>query len=164
MENQETKQIEEQQEIGTDKYLSAINKLKGQIDNLNNQNKKLEAENRELFNSVMDGKVASSEVKKDNGPTKKELIEKLVNVDKKPMTNLEYVDTTLKLRNRILEEGGRDPFLPSESVQLTANEEQQIQQYVDTLQEAVDEADGDPVAFNILFNNIVKDTKQTPRR
>ena len=159
IENQEENEVDSSQ-----KYLEKIEELDKKIEALESKNQKLNKENKNLFDKVMNGESASAGAKHDDGPTIKELAVKLASVDKHPLSNLEYVETQLQLREKLMEAGHRDPFLPAEGVNLTANEEQLIQNYVESLEEMVQQANGDPVAFNILLNNRVAENKVPIRK
>ena len=81
------------------------------------------------------------------------------------MTNLEYIQKTLELRNAIIEGGGRDPFLPVGTVVSdTAEMYETAQRVAEGLQACVDFADGDSGVFSAQLQRITKDPPIQRRR
>lgn len=79
------------------------------------------------------------------------------------LSNLDYVKKTLELREAIINEGGKDPFLPTgingdpfKDDSEKANAEHTAQKVAQVLADAVKEADGDPEAFDIILSKIIK--------
>jgi hypothetical protein len=78
--------------------------------------------------------------------------------NEKELSNLEYIDTTLKLRTALLDAGERDPFLPvGDQVTLTAEHYEKANQVAELLQDCVDFADGDSGIFTAEYQRRVKD-------
>ena len=73
--------------------------------------------------------------------------------ERKEMSNLDAATKMLKLRDKVLEEGGRDPFAPT-----NANSEADLktaERVAAGLQNMVDMAQGDEVTFNALLEKNV---------
>lgn len=123
-------------------YIEAINEMKQ-----NSVDKKLyvklQAENKKLLNALVEGK--QIDVPKEEPVNINDLRKKLFTEE---LNNLEYIDTTLKLRDALMEKGEPDPFLPyGDKVNLTQDTIDRAQHTADVLQECVEFADGDSGIF-----------------
>ena len=113
---------------------------------------------RKLAEYVMDGKgenpLANAEKQKEL--SKDELKKILTNED---TNNLEYAKASLALRKKVMDEGGRDPFLPVSTQQpITSIDVEGAEKVAKVLQECVDEANGDPDTFTFLFGKRINET------
>lgn len=124
---------------------------------------KLRADNQKLLNALVNGE--KIEVAQEKPVNVDELRKKLFNRDG-DLSNLEYVDSALKLRNALIERGERDPFLPCGShVNLTAEMYDKAEAVANLLQDCVDYADGDSQLFTAKYQSMVKDPNGfRPRR
>lgn len=136
-------------------YIQAINELKANtVDK--SQYEKLKAENKKLLDSLVSGQTPEI-AKIVEKPDVNELRKKLFNPDNN-LSNLEYVDNMLKLRNVLIENGERDPFLPiGEKVEITADTVQKAENVANVLQDCVDYAEGDSGIFTAQLQRIMKD-------
>lgn len=136
-------------------YIQAINELKANtVDK--SQYEKLKAENKKLLDSLVSGQTPDTD-KPVEKPDVNELRKKLFNPDNN-LSNLEYVDNMLKLRNALIENGERDPFLPiGEKVEITADTIQKAENVATALQDCVDYAEGDSGIFTAQLQRIMKD-------
>lgn len=119
-------------------YVGAIQELKA-----NSVDKKmyerLQSENKRLLDALVDGK--QIDVPKVEEPNIPDLRRKLFGED---LSNLEYVDTALKLRDALIEKGEPDPFLPfGDKVNLTQDAIDKAEHVANVLRECVEFADGD---------------------
>lgn len=80
------------------------------------------------------------------------------------MTNLDYIKKTLQLRANIIESGGKDPFLPNGVAVPEDADVDKAKKVAEELQKMVDESNGNPDTFRILYNQRVNDVKLPPRR
>lgn len=78
------------------------------------------------------------------------------------LSNLEYVEKTLKLRDAIIEKKGIDPFMPAgingDPFKTDAERqaaEQSALKVAKVLAEAVQQANGDPATFDIILSKII---------
>ena len=136
-------------------YVAAIKELKENTVSKERHQQVLE-ENRKLIRALANGDPV------DVGPKPTE-----VNVDElrkelygseSDLSNLEYIDKTLKLRQAIIDKGGQDPFLPIGSkVTITAEMMEKAQTAADVLQECVDFAQGDSGIFTAELQRRTKD-------
>lgn len=80
----------------------------------------------------------------------------------KDMSNLEYWETTLALRDAIMEKGGVDPFLPTgQKISATAEDVQKAQNVADVIRECIEYADGDSHIFTNELQRRTVDTGPT---
>ena len=109
----------------------------------------LEKQNRELINDVLNERKPMSDPAPQQGLTIQELRNELYGPNRKDMTNLEYWDKTLKLRDLVMAKGEADPFAPNGKY---ANAEAKDYLSADTvakgMRECIEAADGDPALFN----------------
>lgn len=150
----------EMSEAETD-YVAAIQELQNNSVS-KTQYEKLRTENKKLLDALVSGQ--QIDLPKEEKPNIDELRKKLFNKDAN-LSNLEYVDTALKLRNALIEKGERDPFLPvGDRVSETAEMYDIAQRVADGLQACVDFADGDSGIFTAQLQRITKDTPVKRRR
>lgn len=158
-ENEKT--LDTVEEMNNEQYIQAIEELKSTTIGLDKYNK-LRAENKKLLDALVSGEQLepTTEVK----PDIKELRNKLFGDN--DLSNLEYIKTTLDLRNALIENGERDPFLPvGDKAPLTADIVEGAQKVAEALQEMVDFADGDSGIFTAEYQRRVKDSGiPRPRR
>lgn len=77
------------------------------------------------------------------------------------LSNLDYWKNTLELRQIILDEGGRDPFLPWGKDNAVDDDDRKIvDKVVNGVQSCIDYADGDSVLFTNELQRITIDTPQ----
>lgn len=141
-------------------YISAINEIK-QNSVSKSAYDKLKNENKQLLDALVNGKEISKEEMK--GPTIQELRTHLFDDTNK--TNLDFVDTALKLRNALIEKGERDPFLPSgDKVALNDTIYDDIENVAAVLQECVDFAEGDSSVFTAKLQSKLVDSAMPVKR
>ena len=99
-------------EDNTNDYIEQIKKLKESSVSKDDYNK-LKADNKKLIDALANGTQVEGVVE-----PKVSAVEKIDNLRKKlfskgnDLSNLEYCDTAVKLRDALIENGERDPFLP----------------------------------------------------
>lgn len=152
---------EEDGEQDNNSYIEAIKEMKkNTVPRADYE--KVQAENKKLLETLIDGgqaKVVDAEEKVDADALRKELY-----FSDKPMSNLEYVEKTLKLRKAQMEQGYQDPFLPTGTlVPLTQDDYNGAEKVAAILEECVEIADGDPHAFNMEFQRRLADTPTLAR-
>ena len=117
---------------------------------------KLRLRNKQLLDALARGGVVdaeSKEAKVDIADIRK----RLYSSDGGDMTDLEYISDTLKLREEIIQAGGRDPFLPANSNAVTSDMIETAQRVAEGLQYCVDAAQGDSGIFRAQLSRITKD-------
>ena len=138
----------------TPDYLATIQQLKqNSVDKAKYD--ALRLENKKLLDAVVNGLPVETQAQ-----VQKEDIQTLRNKANNPnQTNLEYWTNVLGVRNRLLEEGYEDPFVPQGTqISATKADYDQANKVATVLQEMVDEADGDPNVFLNEYQRRVKDT------
>ena len=136
-------------------YIDALNTMK-QNTVPKEKYDKLKEENKKLLDSFVNGKDIEGQEHKPEIKVD-ELRSKLYG-SKGTLNNLDYIDTTLKLRQKILDDGSVDPFVPQgNKISPTRDDFETAQHVADVLQQCVDAADGDVQAFTSeLARNINK--------
>ena len=81
------------------------------------------------------------------------------------MNNLEYAKTALALRDQIMKEGGKDPFLPyGLDVSPTKADMEAAEEVVEALESCIEVADGDADVFTNELQRILVDNRPKIRR
>ena len=148
-------------EVDNSSYIEAIKEMKS---NYVPKEKlaKLESENKQLLDALVNGK--EIEVKQEVKVDVDELRKKLFNKDTQ-LSNLEYIETALELRDALIERGERDPFLPyGDKVQLTAEQMDKAENVAQVLKDCVEFADGDSGIFTAELQRRTKESMPSYRR
>lgn len=116
---------------------------------------KLMEENKKLLNALVKGeRLPQQEEKADVS----ELRKKLYSGDN-DMSNLEYIEASLKLRQAVMENGGIDPFLPmGQKILPDEADIAAADKVAQVLQECIDYADGDSQVFTNELQRRLIDT------
>lgn len=150
MEKEELLQNESEQKNVADNvdYIEAIREIKENTVNKGDY-LKLKEENKKLINALANGEriEQAQEIKVD--------IEELRNnLFNKELNNLDYITNALALREELMKQGEKDPFLPYGKNIMPTNEDiETAQRVADVLQECVDIAEGDSASFTIALQN-----------
>lgn len=147
--------VSEQEKVndGID-YIEALKEMKQNSVSRESYDK-LKSENKQLLDALVQGK--EIELPKEEKVDVNELRKKLFNKDSY-LSNLEYVDTALKLRKALIENGERDPFLPyGDRVDTTAEHYAKAEAVANVLQDCVDFADGDSGIFTAELQRRTKE-------
>lgn len=110
---------------------------------------KLAKENKELMDAIINGTqvVEPKEESADVDALRKDLFEK-------EMTNLDYIQHALALREALIAKGEPDPFLPEGSkISPTLDDVAAAERVADTLRYCVDVSNGDPTAFTAALQS-----------
>lgn len=160
-ENEMSVSQQENGEMDNNSYIEAIKEMKKNYVPKDLFDKK-EAENKQLLDALVNGKEIT--IEKEEPVDVKELRKKLFNKDGQ-MSNLEYVSTALKLRDTLIENGERDPFLPyGDKVNVTAEHYDQAERVATVLKECVEFADGDSGIFTAELQRRTKDVMPRYKR
>lgn len=141
------------EEMNNEQYIAAIEEMKANTVSRDAYNK-LRNENKQLLDALVSGKEIPQEpVAK---PSVSDLRKKLFGGE--DMSNLEYVETALSLRDSLIEAGERDPFLPyGDKVDITPEQIDAANKVAAGLKEMVDFAEGDSGVFSAEYQRRVKD-------
>lgn len=140
-------------------YIEIINNLKANSVSKDKYDK-LKDENKRLLNSLANGEQveAPHTPKVSNDELRKDLFTK-------KLSNLEFVEKTLQLRQNILDESGEDIFAPDgPQFSFSDEDKRDAQRVADALQSCVDVADGNSAIFTNELQRILKDTPLPNRR
>jgi len=117
---------------------------------------RLKKENSDLVSQIINGEGGAG-----NGHTNppedldgdiKALREKLYGPKCSELSNLEFCEATLELREKIIKRDGIDPFLPrGANIKPTDQDAQRAQAVADVMKQCIDEADGDSGVFTALL-------------
>lgn len=142
---EEEKKIDQEKNPMEQEYLEQIEKLKENSVNKEQYDKLLE-ENRKLLNSIVKGQPVKQEEPKERVDIQA-LRAELFTEDQK-LNNLQYWEKALKLREAVMEDGGKDPFLPyGHQISPDVNDVSRVENLVKVVKECIDYAKGDSVAF-----------------
>ena len=135
-------------EDNTNDYIEQIKKLKESSVSKDDYNK-LKADNKKLIDALASGTQIESKVE-----PKIDAVDKINELRKKlfskgsNLNNLEYCDTALQLRDALIENGERDPFLPfGHNVVATDSDHETANRVANIMRECIDYADGDSDIF-----------------
>lgn len=140
-------------ENGNEQYIAAIEELKKNTVS-KEAYEKLRGENQKLLNSLVNGEKIDlpEETKPDIAALRADLY------GGKELSNLEYVEKTLALRDALIESGERDPFLPTgDRVTVTAEQVDAANRVAECLKSCVDFAEGDSGIFTAEVQRRTKD-------
>lgn len=161
MENNEIKQemrdevVDNQSQTDAIDYISAINEIK-QNSVPRDKYEQLEREKKELINALKN----NSQINLVDDREKKsidELRSDLFNSGR-DLTNLEYVERTLALRDALIEKGEPDPFLPNgKNYSITQDDINKAEIVAQTFRECVDYANGNSQLFTQELMRRTKD-------
>ena len=134
-------------EDNTNDYIDQIKKLKENSVSKDDYNK-LKADNKKLIDALANGTQMDVVESKVSAVDKiNELRTKLFSKGNN-LSNLEYCDTAVKLRDALIENGERDPFLPfGHEVVATESDYESANRVATVLKECIDYADGDSDIF-----------------
>ena len=134
-------------EDNTNDYIDQIKKLKENSVSKDDYNK-LKADNKKLIDALasgtqMDVVESKMSVTENINELRKKLFGKGNN-----LSNLEYCDTAVKLRDALIENGEKDPFLPfGHNVVATYSDHETANRVANIMRECIEYADGDSDIF-----------------
>ena len=127
-------------------YIAEIQKLKASTVSIDDYNR-LKADNKKLINALATGETLGSTEPSNPEKNINELRNKLLK-EGSNLNNLEYVQTAVELRDALIAQGQKDPFLPyGEGVLPTAEDVECANRVANVYKECIEYADGDPDIF-----------------
>ena len=146
-------------------YIATINAMK-QNSVSREQYEKLKSENKELLNTLINGGQVTNVIEapqKSIQEMRADLFSK--EAADKGMTNLEFVEKSLELRDAIIKSGGMDPFLPvGKGIELTRDDYEAAEFTAQQFRECIDIADGNSEVFtNELMRRTVDNSLPTAK-
>lgn len=156
---EEVKSVSGEEMLGADTdYVAAIEELQKTTVSKESY-EKVRAENKRLLDALVKGEKIEAPVSVSVDELRKKLF------GGQELTNLDFVDTTLKLRSALIERGEPDPFLPiGDKVKTTADTYETAHAVAQVLQECVDFAQGDSGIFTAELQRRTKDVPIPIRR
>lgn len=137
----------EEKENTVDDYINQVNELKQNTVSKEKYNK-LKEENSKLAQALLYGNGAEiSGITKPKESNIDELRDQLF-VHKTCKNDLEYFSKLIELREKVMSDGQRDPFLPTNHNYIPNDQdEKDAQRIADNIKAAIEYADGDPAVF-----------------
>lgn len=150
-------------EVDGAQYIEALNQLK-QNSVSKEDYLKLKQENKQLLNSLVQGTSIENPSAKEPVVSTQELIKNYDALSNGQASNLDYWKTTLALRNRLIEEGHTDPFLPQgHNYVIQQSDVDSANKVATVIQECIDYADGDPSVFTNELQRRTNDVRVSGR-
>lgn len=150
--------INEQEEMNTDvDYIQAIQDLKATTVP-KTELEKVQSQNRQLLDALIKNQqLGQPEQEQPEEPAD---IRQIRMDLRKEQSNLSYAQNALKLRKAVMDQGGRDPFLPiSHDRQPDAYDRERAQAVADVFQHCIDYAEGDSAVFTNELQRLTRDYK-----
>ena len=127
-------------------YIAEIQKLKANTVSIDDYNR-LKNDNKKLITALASGETIGSTEPSNPEKNINDLRNKLLK-DGSNLNNLEYVKTAVDLREALIAQGQKDPFLPyGEGVLPTAEDIECANRVANVFRECIEYADGDPDIF-----------------
>lgn len=149
--------LDNQPENTAEDYIQAINELKAKSVDRSKYDE-LRAENKRLLESIVNGQEIDlpNEVEKvDVNKLRNDLFK-----NGESLSNLEFVETSLKLRNALMENGEPDPFLPNgRQIMPTREDVETANRVAEVLAECVEYAQGDSQVFTNELSRRTQDVR-----
>lgn len=157
----EENQIEQNEDVNTtEDYIKAIKDLKSNTVSKEVYLKQVE-DNKKLLNALANGETIEAEKGPKHRPTQ-EIRDDLFN---KENNNLEFWEKTLELRAAVLEDEGKDIFLPvGHEYQASESDVNIANKVADVVQQCIDYANGDSMVFTNELQRRTNDTALPRRR
>ena len=153
---------------GTIDYISAINELKKNTVP-KSEYAKLKEENKRLLDNVINGTELPEEMKSRQEEPKVDIaaLREELYGGKKELSNLEYMEKTLELRDALMANGEPDPFV-SNGVKIdnppTRETYERAQELADIYRECIEYAQGDSALFTQELQRRTVDTAPLAKR
>ena len=160
MEKEQMNENANETEVTNNEYIDAIATLKqNSVDKVRYES--LKKENRKLLDALVNGgQLDADAIKEQPKEDIKTLRDRVFN--KENQSNLEYWTNVLALRDRLLEEGQEDPFVPQgRKIQSTMQDYEAAQRVADGMRNLVDYANGNNEVFLSEYQRRVRDTSKT---
>lgn len=141
-------------------YIDQINELK-RTSVSRAEYDKIKEENRTLLSNLVNG--TTSVVAEEASVVRESLDELRARVFNNPKNDLDYVAGILEIRDRIMEEGGADPFVNDNGRYHATEEDYRIaENTAEGLRHCVEVADGNNDVFLQEITRITRDTPVSP--
>ena len=162
MQEEENKNLENEQEKTLEKnYIDEIQKLKANSVPKEKYDEVLE-NNKKLIETLAENRKVEEPKKTEEKVDINKFREELYNSDKE-LSNLDYVDKTLKLRKAIIDSGEMDPFVPNgKKIVPTEDDIRKAEKVATALQHCVDYARENGNDNEVFTNELQRITVDIP--
>lgn len=129
----------------------ALSEMRSKVDSLEAENKSLLEAKRKYYDAILNrAEPGSAEPVAHRSVS--EIRDDLIKRSNDEISNLDYARLVLEMDSALLDDGKDSCFLPhGKGVSPTSDEYETAEKFHRILQECVDEADGDPTAFNMAL-------------
>ncbi len=163
MQDENVTQEEQQEEQENSVYIEQIKKLKDNTVS-KEEYQKLANERDELLQAYIEGKEIDINLPEKDDDSDKSIDElrKSILTESSDLTNLEFWEKSLELRDAIIERDGEDadPFLPKSSQYAVSQDDRDsVERVVSTVKDCIEKAEGNPDTFRALLNSKIMDDK-----
>lgn len=126
---------------------------------------KVKAENKKLLSTILEGGELDAAAVTPQKRSSEEIRKELFSDNAENLTNLQFAQKALELREAILDEGGIDPFVP-QGHKILAEESDfaAADKVAEALQSCIDYADGDSEVFTNELMRITADISPVSAR
>lgn len=146
--------INEQNAVEEIDYVAQIDALRKNSVPIDQYNKMV-SENKKLLNTL----VNNGQIESESQAPKEKVEDLRAKLFDSSNSNLEYIETALKLRDRLLEEGYEDPFVPQgRKISATREDYELAEKVADGFRACIEYANGDSEIFTQELQRITKDT------
>lgn len=160
MEKEQMNENVNETEVTNNEYIDAIATLRqNSVDKARYES--LRQENKKLLDALVNGGQLDAEAIKEQPKEDIQTIRGRV-FNQENQSNLDYWTNVLALRDRLLEEGQEDPFVPQgRKIQATAQDYEAAQRVADGMKNLVDYANENREVFLSEWQRRVRDTSKT---
>lgn len=161
MEEKELTNVSGQEEVNdSNDYIEAIKEIKQNSVDKAKYNQ-LKEENQRLLKSLVNGETIKQEVEPvDVNQLRKELFSQDIDYN-----NLDYMTKVMQLRDTLIEQGEKDPFLPwGQKITPSQEDVDTANRVADIVKDCIDYAEGDSAVFTNELQRRMIDTGNNFRR
>lgn len=134
--------------------VEALNQLKKQNDILMQQNAELNEAKKKYYDSILNNSV----VETNETPEPVDIDSLIIKLKSGELTNREYIETALDIRDAMIEQEGVDPFLASGvKAEIKDTDYATADKVAEQLRQLVNDSNGDDAAFLSLYQSRVVD-------
>lgn len=155
----EVKTPETETQAGNDQYIEALAEMRKNTVSKDEYNR-VQEENKKLLKSLINGESIEVTAEADQGPSIADLRKELYGDGHGNLSDIEGWRKTLQLRQKLIEDGQPDPFLPyGKKISPTREDVEAANRVASIVQECIDSADGDNAVFVAQLSRLTVDAK-----
>lgn len=146
------------------KYIDTINELKANSVS-RAEYEKIRSENKQLLTTLVEGRSLENSSSEDTSKPSAQELRKELYSDNVNLSNLDYWQKTLDLRDIVIKETGKDPFLPyGQKITPTTEDVAAANKVAEIVRECIEYADGDSRLFTQELDRRTVDTAPPAKR